>query len=333
MHKEEDMIIDGQVFNKPIQKFYTEEQYKKDFNKINNGHFSVETICRNPEGKFEFGEHHYSKGPWNVIGYAVFDWYSPLPKNVREAIDNLEKENTEENAVMFLKAIKIAARSSKNNLSVSMYPSLMIKGYELCWDTDSAWAKIELIKHEGKLQFTACGRHGPGDYYDNCRMKSYCGHPEDFGDSSKIIRHATRLVMDGVNKFEIMSGDSSLVLSASYNKYYEPNTVAYKNFCKTYAEAHPIEMLNTYAFYALESRRGYDPWRNSRTSSEKTVSFEVRAKTKKDAYEKFKKQVESKNQSYGHMWFPGNEGRPHLKARPISEGHITFRPKKGELYC
>lgn len=333
MNRDESIIIDGKVFNKTIEKFYTEDVYEtiKDTFK----HCFIQPVKRDTEGKFRIGSHTCSwDKPANTIGYAVLDWYTPLPRNVRDAIDNLEKKPNLENAAMYLAAIKVAVKNPDNNLSHSMYPALMIRGHENCWGTDSAWAKIELWKNndDGIPRFTACGQHGPGEYYDGYKMSQFCDE-EDFENCFKVIEIAMRRTMNRANSFEVMAGDSQWTLSAEYNKMYKPNVVAYKSFCKTYAKTHPFEMLNTYTFYAHKVQKGYNPWHNSRTIKEAEVSFDIRAKTKKEAYEMFKERVASENERYGKMWYPGTEGNPHLTALPMSEGCVSFRPKKGEIYC
>ena len=328
MNRDEDIIIDGKVFNKSVYKFYTLEQYEaiKDTLK----HCYVEDIKRDIEGKFRTGNCDASwDTPADIIGKAVFDWYTPLPRNVREAIDTLEKEPCEENAAMFLAALKIALKSSDNNLSEHMYPALMIRGHENSWGTDSAWAKIELWQKEGKVGFAPWAKHGPGGYYDahdlllNKSEETRC-------NCFEIIRLAMRSSMDHANSWEVMCGDAEHTFSHSR---YAPSKKSYESFCKTFMKLDPIEMLNTYEFSYKKTQKGYNPWHNTHTCSEEIKEKKIQAKSKKEAYEMFKEWIAEKNESYGRMWYPGTEGNPHLKALPMSEGRLTFKPKKGEVYC
>ena len=322
------IIIDGKEFKKSVYKYYTLEQYEaiKDTLK----HTYVEDIKRDIEGKFRVSNCDCRwDAPADVVGKAVFDWYTPLPRNVREAIDTLEKEPCEENAAMFLAALKIALRSPDNNLSEGEYPALMIRGHENFWGTDSAWAKIELWKKDGNIGFAPTAKHGPGDYHDPASLLRLADE-ETRSNCFKVIEIALRNSMNSVNSWEIMCGNSELLFS--HNRY-APSEKSYKSFCKTYMKLDPIEMLNTYEFYYKQTQKGYNPWRSCHTCKEETKHKKVQAKSKTEAYKIFKGWVKEKNESYSTMWFPGTEGTPHLKALPISEGRLTFKPKKGEVYC
>lgn len=328
MNKDESIIIDGKEFKKSVYKYYTLEQYEaiKDTLK----HTYVEDIKRDVEGKFRVSncDNHWD-APAEVIGKAVFDWYTPLPRNVREAIDALEKEPCEENAAMFLAALKVALRSPDNNLSEGEYPALMIRGHENCWDTDSAWAKIELWEKDGKIGFAPWAKHGPGEYHDAHSLLKFSDE-ETRCNCFKVIQLALRNSMNSVNSWEVMCGNSEFKFSHSR---YAPSEKSYKSFCKTFMKLDPVEMLNTYEFSYTKTQEGYNPWSHSHNCREETKHKKVQAKSKKEAYELFKGWIKEKNESYGRMWFPGTEGIPHLKARPMSEGYLTFKPKKGEIYC
>jgi len=322
------IIIDGKEFKKSVYKYYTLEQYEaiKDTLK----HTYVEDIKRDVEGKFRVSNCDcYWDAPAEVIGKAVFDWYAPLPRNVREAIDALEKEPCEENAAMFLAALKIALRSPDNNLSEYEYPALMIRGHENSWGTDSAWAKIELWKKDDKIGFAPVAKHGPGSYHDTHDLLMYTDE-ETRSNCFEIIKLALRNSMDRVNSWEVMCGNSEHTFS---HGSYAPSEKSYKSFCKTFMKIDPIEMLNTYEFYYNKTQKGYNPWRNCHTCKEETKHKKIQAKSKKEAYEIFKEWVKEENEHYSNMWFPGTEGNPHLKALPMSDGRLTFKPKKGEVYC
>ena len=328
MNRDESIIIDGKEFKKSVYKYYTLEQYEaiKDTLK----HTYVEDIKRDVEGKFRVSNCDCSwDAPAEVIGKAVFDWYTPLPRNVREAIDNLENEPCEENAAMFLAALKIALRSSDNNLSEGEYPALMIRGHENSWGTDSAWAKIELWKKDGKVGFAPTAKHGPGEYHDPASLLRFADE-DTRCNCFEVIRIALRNSMNSVNSWGVMCGNSEYLFSHSR---YAPSEKSYKSFCKTFMKLDPMEMLNTYEFSYKQTQKGYNPWRSTHTCKEEIKEKKVQAKSKTEAYEIFKNWISEKNESYGRMWFPGYEGTPHLKALPMSEGRITFRPKKGEIYC
>lgn len=328
MNEDKCIIIDGKEFKKSVYKYYTLEQYEaiKDTLK----HTYVEDIKRDVEGKFRVSNCDcYWDAPAEVIGKAVLDWYTPLPRNVREAIDALEKEPCEENAAMFLAALKIALRSPDNNLSEGEYPALMIRGHENSWGTDSAWAKIELWKKDDKVGFAPTAKHGPGSYHDTHDLLMYADE-ETRCNCFEVIKIALRNSMNRVNSWEVMCGNPEFLFS---HDRYAPSEKSYKSFCKTFMKIDPMEMLNTYEFYYNKTQKGYNPWRNCHTCKEETKHKKIQAKSKKEAYEIFKGWVSEENRHYSNMWFPGTEGTPHLKALPMSEGRLTFKPKKGEVYC
>ena len=310
--------IDGKDFSEAIQKFYTEEDYKKSSKNLK--YCFIELLKRDIEGRFHIGENNsWDKGPIKTIGYAVLDWYKIMPKSVRKAIDNFDSNSNITNAGKLLVAIKKAMENSKNNLPISAYPCIVA-------DDNRDWAHsvvIELREYDNKISFSSWG-----DFDISPRLRKDLNLETKDKSLEKIIEDAIEKNVS-VKRLILRGGSPYLDFSASR---YQPNKDAYEMFCKSYAENHPIELLNTYKFYSKKLRHGYNPWHNTHTSTEETVSYDVRAKNKKEAYEQFKKLVEEKNNGYSRMWFPGTEGRPHEKACPLSKGKLVFKPCKDEIY-
>ncbi len=312
------ICIDGKDFSEAIQKFYTEEEYK-DVSKDLKYCF-IELLKRDKEGRFHIGEDHFwTKGPIKTIGYAALNWYKIMPRSVRKAIDNFDSNSSITNASKLLVAIKKAMESSKNNLPISAYPGILIDDYR-------DWAHsvvIELSEYDNKISFSSWG-----DFDISSRLRKDLNLENKDESLERIIEGAIEKNVS-VKRLTLRHGSPYLDFSVSR---YQPNKDAYETFCKSYAENHPIELLNTYKFYSKKLRCGYNPWHNTHTSTEETVSYDVRAKNKKEAYKQFKKLVEEENDRYSRMWFPGTEGRPHEKACPLSEGKLVFKPRKGEIY-
>lgn len=305
------IIIDGKQFNKCFQKFYTVEEYSAIKDSF-DFRYLIEEIHLTDEGKFHIGYASSWTKIKETIGYAVLNWYELMPKNIKSAINKLVEKQSETAAVVFLDAIKEAAEDESNSLPKYMYPALYMHGHENCWNTDIAWGKIELNNSALDADYWAWGNEGPcASSISNDIEFEHNYHPETFKSATSMIRLIKRFAITGsVKGYEVKVPGELDGFSPHYCRGYKPHVNAYKKFCQDYAAKHDITKQNKYEFEAEETRHGYNPWHNSRTSSSRTVTYEVFGDTKSEAYAIFKDKVANANLRYSSMWFPGTEGRP-----------------------
>lgn len=339
-----EIVIDGKKVSKTTQKFYTLEQYGQIKDKIeNDSHVFVEKVYRSNTGKFCFEDAFHTFNHIDHIGYAVTDWTINLPKSVKAAMKELEKNPQDEDAaVAYLAAIKKAAKDKNNTLPVYFYPTLYMHGHENSWHTNGGCCGIELTEDYGVkgngpcykgLWFKIWGQRGPCS-----SMETYCyerdirdNNFKDFTSAAGVIRAGYNSAISGahnVHGYEPRLNSSMDCFSAKYNREYKPNAKAYEKFCKEYDKEHPVNPINTYTFPAKQVQEGYDS-RSGFTARTKIVAYQVCGKTKAEAYEKYKKQVHKHNQRVANSWYPGWEGKPWQEVRPIREGSLTEKGKAG----
>jgi len=328
----ENILIDGKQFSKCFQKFYTIEEYKNLKDSLDFKYF-VEEIYLTYKGEFQLGCTQSHTNIKETIGYAVLNWYEVMPKNVKTAINKLTKHQSEDAAIVFLDSIRNASKDKDNNIPRHLYPSLRMYGHETRWNTDTAWGRIELNNSALDADYWAWGNEGPcSSSISNDVELMYKCRPEIFKSANSMIILIKQLAITGsVRSYDIVHGGIR-IFSPHYCRGYKPHVKAYKKFCQIYASEHNIIKQNKYEFIAEETRHGYNPWDNSHTSSSRTVTYEIFGNNKTEAYEKFKKLVNTKNSHYAKIWFPGTDGRPHQKALPMKYGRLVYKATK-KLEC